>query len=221
MANLTKALKRALGDDVPPAAPVQSQPVGLHAVTPVPPQEKPRSAWLAKLFEVRVPLLACVGAAVLAGVLYLYFDPDAPGGGTVYKPSSVPGPVASVVPPPGPAPGPSPTAPKLTPVVVTTPVPPSTPAPAFAGKPDWCSEDHLKPDELTICASESLWAFDNQLNDVFRKVSDRTADQKAALSEDEGKWVHEIRRPCGTDRACIANAYRDRISYLTASLRKQ
>jgi hypothetical protein len=226
MANLTKALKRALGDDTLPA-PAQVQPVGLYAPTaaPAPPQDKQSSAFLEKLLQVRVPLLACIVVAVLAGGAYFYFEPDAPSDGTVYTPSSVPGPVASVVPapsvapPPGPAPGPPPTPPKVTPVAINTPVAVNTPVapPAPGVKPDWCSEDHLKPDELTICATQSLWGFDKQLNEVFRKYAATVADQKA-LSDDEAKWVRETRRPCGTDADCIMKAYLVRTAYFDVML---
>jgi uncharacterized protein len=92
--------------------------------------------------------------------------------------------------------------------------------PASGEKPTWCSEDHLKPDELTICATESLWSLDNQLNDVFRKYSATVPDPKA-LGDDEAKWVRETRRPCGADQQCIAGAYQHRILYFTASMLKQ
>jgi hypothetical protein len=191
-------------------------------------QDNRKPAWLTSLLEARVPLVACVAATVvLAGGLYFYFEPAPPKGGNVYMPSSLPGPVASVVPapavavapPPGPAPRP-PSPPKITPAVLTTPVPPSAPAPALAGKPNWCSEDHLKEDELTICATEDLWALDAQLNDVFRKVSDRAPDAKD-LGDDEAKWVRETRRPCAANQGCIAHAYKDRIVYFTAWLKKE
>jgi uncharacterized protein len=105
-------------------------------------------------------------------------------------------------------------------VAVNTPAAPIQPAPASGIKPDWCSEDHLKPDELTICATQGLWALDNQLNDVFRKYAATVADRKA-LSDDELKWVRDSRRPCGADPQCIAKAYQDRAAYFTAALRKQ
>ena len=231
MANLTKALKRALGDDTPPPAPAQVQPVGLYGSTAAPalPPDKRQSAFLEKLWQVRVPLLACIVVAALAGGTYFYFEPDASSERTVYTPSSVPGPVASVVPapsvapPPGPAPGPPPTPPKVTPVAintpvaVNTPVAPPAPAPAPGVKPDWCSEDHLKPDELTICATQSLWGFDKQLNEVFRKFAATVADPKA-LNDDEAKWVRETRRPCGTDADCITRAYVGRTAYFNVLL---
>src|SRR5262249_10504666 len=143
---------------------------------------------------------------------YFYLERDTPSGPIVYQPSPVPGPVASVVPPPAPAPGPPPTPAKPTPVAITTPV-----APPPAGKPNWCSEDHLKLDELTICATESLWSLDNQLNDVFRKYSDRASDQKA-VNDGEAKWVRETRRPCGADEQCITRAYLTRITIFNALL---
>ena len=220
MANLTKALKRALGDDAaaPAAAPVP--PLGLYAATTAPPQDKP-SAWPASLMQARVPLLACVVAAVLAaGGAYFYFGADEPSGGTVYTPSSVPGPVASVVPPPAPAPGPPPTPAKPTPVAITTPVASPPPALPSAAKPNWCSEDHLKPDEVTICATASLWGLDAQLNDVYRKYSATVSDAKA-LADDEVKWVRETRRPCAADPDCITKAYLARTAYFNVLLARK
>jgi hypothetical protein len=87
-------------------------------------------------------------------------------------------------------------------------------------KPDWCSEDHLKQDELTICATQSLWALDNQLNDVFRKYSATVSDPKA-LSDDEAKWVREIRRPCAADQQCITKVYLARIATFNVFLLRQ
>ena len=226
MANLTKALKRALGDDVPAPAGAPVPPVGLYAATTAPPQDKP-SAWPASVMQARVPLLACVVAAVLAaGGAYFYFGADEPSGGTVYTPSSVQVPVAEVtpspvaLPPPGPAPGPPPTPAKPTPVTITTPVAPPMPAPPSAPRPNWCNEDHLKPDELTICATASLWGLDAQLNDVFRKYSATVSDTKA-LADDEGKWMRETRRPCAADPDCINKAYLGRIAYFNGLLARK
>jgi hypothetical protein len=238
--NLVSALKRAMGDDLAPPAPAPVQPFGLYAV---PPQDQ-LSAWPSKLLQARVPLLAfVVVAALLGGGAYLYTDlysdSDNSNGGTVYQPSSVPGPVASVVPPPSPAPVSPPAPAKPAPVAITTPAPSSTPAPApakpttvaittpvapapapaSAAKPNWCSEDHLKQDELTICATESLWALDSQLNDVYRKYSGTASDPKA-VGDDEIKWVRDTRRPCAADPQCIAKAYQGRIAFFVASLRK-
>jgi uncharacterized protein len=99
-------------------------------------------------------------------------------------------------------------------------VPVSTSPRAPGVKPDWCSEDHLKQDELTICATQSLWALDNQLNDVFRKYSATVSDPKA-LSDDEAKWVREIRRPCAADQQCITKVYLARIATFNVFLLRQ
>jgi hypothetical protein len=223
--NLVSALKRAMGDDLAPPAAVQ--PVGLYASTP----QQQSVGWPAKLLQARVPLLASVVVAALVGggaYLYtdLYSDSDSSSGGTVYQPSSVPGPVASavpgpvasVVPPPSPAPVSPPAPAKPTPVAIATSAPP--PTPASAAKPNWCSEDHLKQDELTICATETLWGLDGQLNDVYRKYSGTTSDPKA-VADDELKWVRETRRPCATDPDCIAKAYLARIAYFNTLLARK
>jgi TIR domain len=227
--NLVSALKRAMGDDLTPPAPAQVQPV-----YPVPPQERP-SGWPAKVLQARVPLLAfVVVAALLGGGAYLYTDlysdTDSSSGGTVYQPSSVPGteasvvpgPVASVVPPPSPAPVSPPAPAKPAQVAIATPAPPPTPAPApaSAAKPNWCSEDHLKQDELTICATASLWGLDSQLNDVYRKYSSTASDPKA-VGDDELKWVRETRRPCATEADCINRAYLARIAYFNTLLARK
>jgi uncharacterized protein YecT (DUF1311 family) len=180
-----------------------------------------------KLLHARVPLLACVVAAALAGGAYLYYEPTL-GGGTIDKPSSLPGPAVSNTP--------SPSSSNLSGSKFDLDLTPAISAPASNAasnassnavrpaasgeKPTWCSEDHLKLDELAICATESLWALDSQLNEAFGKYSATVPDPKA-LSDDEAKWVRETRRPCGVDEQCLARAYHSRILYFTASMLKR
>jgi uncharacterized protein len=96
----------------------------------------------------------------------------------------------------------------------------ATPTSASGAKPNWCGGDHLRPDEVTICATESLWPYDNRLRDAYKNVKDKSTDLKA-LEDDENKWMRNVRGPCLTTQSCIVRVYLDRIAYLNASLGKQ
>lgn len=79
--------------------------------------------------------------------------------------------------------------------------------------PNFCTAN-LKPDEVAICNTASLWKLDYQLNDLYKsayRVVD--ADQKAKLQTDQRTWLSQ-RHLCQADRECITNAYRSRISQL-------
>jgi uncharacterized protein YecT (DUF1311 family) len=88
--------------------------------------------------------------------------------------------------------------------------------PGPSTQPRWCLEKTLKPDELRICASQSLWMLDKQLNELFNTALASTAvDKRDALMKEESQWVLGTRGGCIQDENCIAASIMERIAYLT------
>lgn len=70
-------------------------------------------------------------------------------------------------------------------------------------------------DERAICRSFDLSKLDDQLAAVFARAMRLTPpDRRTALQQQETRWV-VTRRRCGSDDACIAQSYRDRMAALT------
>jgi uncharacterized protein len=71
------------------------------------------------------------------------------------------------------------------------------------------------PDEIAICRDARLSQLDERLSNRFYRLRENLSRQdQARLDRDEGIWLL-ARRQCGGTRACIAEAYRVRLSELS------
>ena len=90
-------------------------------------------------------------------------------------------------------------------------------APASAQeRPDWCSEQSRKNDaEWTICSTRSLWDLEDNLNNSYRvAMRELPPSQQSILKSSQGDWLRGTRNDCGSDVACLRQAYRSRIDTL-------
>ena len=72
--------------------------------------------------------------------------------------------------------------------------------------------------ERTICRSYSLGQADARMATLFGVVTSLVAmGQRADIGDAQRTWLKE-RNACGDDGACIARAYRSRITALSANL---
>ena len=72
--------------------------------------------------------------------------------------------------------------------------------------------------ERTICRSYSLGQADARMATLFGVVTSLGAmGQRADIGDAQRTWLKE-RNACGDDGACIARAYRSRITALSANL---
>jgi uncharacterized protein len=70
-------------------------------------------------------------------------------------------------------------------------------------------------DEVAICEDPGLSRLDERLASRFFRLRDNlSGPEQARLERDEDAWLG-ARRRCGSSRACIAEAYRARISELS------
>jgi uncharacterized protein len=70
-------------------------------------------------------------------------------------------------------------------------------------------------DEVAICEDPGLSRLDERLASRFFRLRDNlSGPEQARLERDEDAWLG-ARRRCGSSRACIAGAYRARISELS------
>ena len=71
------------------------------------------------------------------------------------------------------------------------------------------------PDEVAICEDTRLSRLDERLSNRFFHLRDSlSGSDRARLDRAEETWLH-ARHRCGGDRACIARAYRTRLSQLS------
>jgi uncharacterized protein len=71
------------------------------------------------------------------------------------------------------------------------------------------------PDEVAICEDARLSRLDERLSSQFFRLRDSlSGPDRVRLDRGEDAWLH-ARHRCGGDRACIARAYRTRLSQLT------
>jgi TIR domain-containing protein len=88
--------------------------------------------------------------------------------------------------------------------------------PSSWSQPRWCLEQNLKPDELRICSSPSLWALDVKLNEIFTNVlAASDPEKRRSVTQDEMAWLKDTRGACVQDENCILRVYRDRIAYFS------
>jgi uncharacterized protein len=82
--------------------------------------------------------------------------------------------------------------------------------------PPWCDNRGSKnPAERTICATESLWHLDDQLNLSYAFAHERlSAAQKKILEGSQASWLRATRDACGTDVDCLAKAMQIRADAL-------
>ena len=66
--------------------------------------------------------------------------------------------------------------------------------------------------EKLVCADRELSALDVELAGAYRRAREMAAD-KEALRQQQLRWLRESMRPC-KDQACLAQAYRQRLSQL-------
>src|SRR5215218_5707071 len=71
------------------------------------------------------------------------------------------------------------------------------------------------PDEVAICEDARLSRLDERLSSRFFRLRDSlSGPDRVHLDRGEDAWLH-VRHRCGGDRACIARAYRTRLSQLS------
>ncbi|HLH88059.1 MAG TPA: lysozyme inhibitor LprI family protein [Xanthobacteraceae bacterium] len=90
-------------------------------------------------------------------------------------------------------------------------------APASAQeRPDWCNEQSRKNDaEWTICQNRSLWDLEDNLNNSYRvAMRELPPSQQGILRSSQADWLRGTRDDCGSDVACLRQAYRSRINTL-------
>jgi uncharacterized protein len=82
--------------------------------------------------------------------------------------------------------------------------------------PNWCDNRGSKnPAERTICATESLWHLDDQLNLSYSFAHERlSAAQKKILEGSQASWLRATRDACGADVDCLATAMQSRADAL-------
>jgi uncharacterized protein len=94
---------------------------------------------------------------------------------------------------------------------------------ARAASPSFGCTGNLAPTEKTICADDSLAALDVAMAQAYKaKLASLPSDSGNSLDETrvgltftQKAWIAH-RNSCGTDKACIAKAYRLRTGELTA-----
>ena len=86
--------------------------------------------------------------------------------------------------------------------------------PAMAQSPSFACTGNLLPAEAVICSDATLSGLDRTLAaDYAARMRNATAAEQNALRSGEERWLAE-RNSCGTNKSCIANAYKVRISEL-------
>jgi uncharacterized protein len=71
------------------------------------------------------------------------------------------------------------------------------------------------PDEVAICEDARLSRLDERLSNRFFRLRDSLyGPDRARLDRDQTAWL-DARHQCGGDPACIAAAYRARLSELS------
>jgi uncharacterized protein len=71
------------------------------------------------------------------------------------------------------------------------------------------------PDEVAICEDARLSALDERLSNRFFRLRDTLyGPDRARLDRDQAAWLN-ARHQCGSAPACIAAAYRARLSELS------
>jgi len=96
-------------------------------------------------------------------------------------------------------------------------------SPAAAAGPGFPCTGALAPTEAVICADDSLAALDRRLAAAYRNKFDGLPVESADALEQvvqslvitQKAWLRH-RNACGTDKACIRQAYLARLSALTA-----
>jgi uncharacterized protein len=90
---------------------------------------------------------------------------------------------------------------------------------AASAAPSWCStQQTFDQAEKTICATQSLWALDTELNDTYEgaeyMLTHAGGAQVPALKSSQAQWLTDVRNPCGNSVVCLTNAYHARIDVL-------
>jgi uncharacterized protein len=84
----------------------------------------------------------------------------------------------------------------------------------MAQSPSFACTGNLLPAEAVICSDATLSGLDRTLAaDYAARMRNATAAEQNALRSAEERWLVE-RNSCGTNKSCIANAYKVRISEL-------
>jgi uncharacterized protein len=90
-------------------------------------------------------------------------------------------------------------------------------APASAQqRPNWCNQQSSKNDaEWTVCQTRSLWGIEDELNVSYKTAMDTLpSSQRRILESSQADWLRETRNPCGSDVACLRDAYQGRVNTL-------
>ncbi|MDH3578997.1 MAG: hypothetical protein OEM91_00020 [Hyphomicrobiales bacterium] len=98
------------------------------------------------------------------------------------------------------------------------PSPPPAPAPApqqeGAVKPSFDCGKARAPAEKAICANPAIATLDNVMVDLYKKArSARKGSARNALTAQQRQWL-KSRNACGSDVACLAQRYGERIGQL-------
>ncbi len=89
-----------------------------------------------------------------------------------------------------------------------------TSLPAVAASPSFSCTGNLQPAEAVICSDDTLAALDRALSDLYENVYNSSSGaRRDALEAQEKAWLAE-RNSCRTNKSCISNAYKVRISQL-------
>jgi uncharacterized protein len=79
-------------------------------------------------------------------------------------------------------------------------------------QPPWCREQSsYNAAEQEICGSPPFWALDAELNRVYVAARQKTGVK--ALAASEMRWK-KARDACGSNQACLKDAYQKRIQVL-------
>lgn len=79
-----------------------------------------------------------------------------------------------------------------------------------------CDLTTLAPDEQVICHYRDINDMDVEMATMYRMLTGLFAmGTRGAMRDDQHAWL-QGRMRCGTDAACIRNAYRQRIDQLQA-----
>lgn len=81
-------------------------------------------------------------------------------------------------------------------------------SPIVSYRPGWCNSSGLNPTEQTICATQFLHIFDNQIIEYYRSIYG-----PGPLNAEQLAWLR-VRNSCGRDASCIRSQYRWRIDEL-------
>jgi uncharacterized protein len=82
------------------------------------------------------------------------------------------------------------------------------------GRPSWCNSQNLNLAESTICATQTLWDLDYQVNIIYQSALNSVGSERPRLQRSQQDWVRVTRNGCNADDSCLEDVYGRRIDTL-------